>query len=120
MRQLGFLILYTMDITVRPSKRRRTRRDVPLTEGDPEAAEAVTNQEAESSTRKGRTVFVPLHRHHEAELEDVPALPTDTYDYECDQDLGGVGIGDDDPTDAEKTNIVGCLNDIATLIWYLR
>jgi len=112
-----------MDVTVRPPKRRKTRRDVPLTEGDPEAAEAVTKEDVEVSTRKGRAikpVFVPLNEQGESGFEKTQATHTNPAEYVWDQDHGGVDTGDDVPADSAKTNMVSWVIKSVTLIFYLR
>jgi hypothetical protein len=53
-----------MDVILPPMKRRRTRKDKPLVEGDAEASQAVTFEIREvDSSRKGKitkSVIVPL------------------------------------------------------------
>jgi len=66
-----------MDIQARPRKKRRTRRDRPLLEGDTEAADAVTVEHVEVNTRRGtvvKAVLVPLDPSG-AEIPEDGALP---------------------------------------------
>jgi len=58
-----------------PSKKRRTRRDRPLLEGDTEAADAVTMEHVEVNTRQGTVVKVVL-------------VPLDPSGAEIPEDLG--------------------------------
>lgn len=71
------LFTFAMDIQVRPRKKRKTRRDCPLLEGDTEAAEAVTVEHVEVNTRRGpvvKAVLVPLDLSG-AEIPEGRALP---------------------------------------------
>ena len=109
-----------MDVSVRPPKRRKTRRDVPLTEDDPEAAEAVTNEEVDYASRKGGTVkpvFIPLLPQEESAHEETHPSPPE---YIRDQEhLGQFDTGDDGAAYAAKTNMVSCVNIRATITIYL-
>lgn len=64
-----------MDIQVRPHKKRKTRRDRPLLEGDTEASDAVTVEHVEVNTRRGtvvKAVLVPLDPSGAENPEDRP------------------------------------------------
>lgn len=56
-----------MDPTLRPKKRRKTKNDQPLIEGEALASNAVTTDIIQVQTRHGvisRQVFVPLDSHN--------------------------------------------------------
>lgn len=62
---------------MRPHKKRKTRRDRPLLEGDTEAADAVTLEHVEVNTRRGtviKAVLVPLDPSG-VEIPEDRALP---------------------------------------------
>ena len=86
-----------MDVILPPLKRRRTRKDKPLVEGDAEASDAVTVEIREvDSSRKGKitkSVIVPLMSHHSSNTSVAPEGDL-TGDYRWD--------GDDLPTQGEE------------------
>lgn len=60
---------------MRPHKKRKTRRDRPLLEGDTEASDAVTVEHVEVNTRRGtvvKAVLVPLDPSEAENPEDRP------------------------------------------------
>jgi hypothetical protein len=76
-----------MDIPVRPTKRRNTRKDRPLLEGDLEAADEVTVEHVKVATRRGtvvKAVLAPVDPLR-AETTGDRVLPTQegpTADYQ--------------------------------------
>ena len=110
-----------MDAVLRPPKRRKTRRDIPLTEGDAEAAEAVTNEDVEVSTRRGKaikSVLVPLSQQADSADEETPTGHTKPTNCVWDHDVGGIDTGHDDPAYDAKTNMVCWVVVKVTLTFY--
>jgi hypothetical protein len=95
-----------MDIRVRPTKRRNTRKDRPLIEGDLEAADAVTVEHVKVSTRRGtvvKPVLVPIDAvRAEANGDRLLPAPQDgpTADYQ------NVDIEMDGQTQIPRRNMV--------------
>jgi hypothetical protein len=97
-------LLLTMSIPVRPQKRRRTRKDRPLQEGDPEAAEFVTMEHVEVTTRRGtviKTVLVPLEP---SGPEERTVLPV--QDRQNLTDYPNVDMEQNEQTFVRKRNMV--------------